>query len=252
MPEITENPIKAFENDMEALVRSIEQYTPDPSISSSLLKDSDKIGTQIKEYRARVESHAGLDTSQEKRDKQLSTSLFEMLHTLVDCKRDLDNLPKLDDYSEISTIEEKDTTPNPDPQDAKAILSYALKLSKFSKIPRTFDGSLLPNNFIWPGDDNMRRGNLAMASLIPEKLIQFENYGPDYVPPSMDVEMKDDNETEITEKETKKIGEDHDEDDDDEEEDDFLPERTNSIENINKNESTAIMAGLDLLDSDDE
>ncbi|GAV30053.1 hypothetical protein PMKS-003559 [Pichia membranifaciens] len=49
----------------------------------------------------------------------------------------------------------------------------------------------------------------------------------------------------------KKEGGDEDEDDEDDE-DDFIPERTNSIENVNKGESTAVMAGLDLLDFDDE
>lgn len=252
------DPIKAFESDVEILVRSFQQYAPNQACSSALIKDSDRIGSQISERRNKLDQHASSDLSQKRKDDQLTSSLFEILQTLVECKRNLDNLPKLHDYT---TTNDSNPTLSKDEEfkteDTKTVLSYALKLSKFSKIPRTFDGMLLPNNFTWPGDDNMRRGNLAIASMMPDKLIQYENYGPGYVPPEEKMEIDGGEEDKTSNsaqgvENTKKPRHGDEEDEEDEDEDDFIPERTSSIENVNRGESTAVMTGLDLLDSDDE
>lgn len=243
------DPVTDFSNDMNSLVRSIQQYAPDQSISSNLIKDTDNIGKEIKQFENKINIFKNEDITLEENDKLLTDSLFDILNTLIDCKRNLDVLPKID-YS----VNDKNDNNEINENDTKLILSYALKLSKFSKIPRTFDGNLLPNNFTWPGDDNLRRGNLAIASMIPDKLVQYENYGPNYVPPEekMDVD-------EVDKSFEKKNGardnnnNNYDDDDDDEDdEDDFIPDRTNSIENFNKGDSATVMAGLDLLDSDDE
>ena len=247
-----EDPIRAFEHDMEALVRSVQQYAPNQAFSSSLIRDTDEIGKQINDYGERLQQHASADISLKKHDGRLTAALTDTLKSLVQCKRSLDALPKLHDYTKTKKTARSAKL---DAEDTRTVLSYALKLSKFSKIPRTFDGALLPNNFTWPGDDNMRRGNLAIASLMPDKLIQYENYGPGYVPPAdvMEVDEEKDAGKHGAVGQEKKEGGDEDEDEDDEDdEDDFIPERTNSIENVNKEESTAVMAGLDLLDFDDE
>lgn len=253
MQTTIDDPIWAFEQDMEALVRSVQQYAPNQTFASSLIRDSDEIGKQIKDYEDRLQQHASADISLKKHDNRLTGALTDSLKTLVECKRSLDTLPKLHDYTKTTEATATATEAKLDPEDTRTVLSYALKLSKFSKIPRTFDGALLPNNFTWPGDDNMRRGNLAIASLMPNKLIQYENYGPGYVPPAeqmeVDQEPKDAGQQGVAGQDKK---EDADDEEDEDDEDDFIPERTNSIENVNKGESTAVMAGLDLLDFDDE
>ncbi|TID28283.1 hypothetical protein CANINC_002596 [Pichia inconspicua] len=233
MENTTVDPITAFETDTNKLISSIQHYKPSVEFANAIINDQDKIGEEISSLRNTTQSYRDYDTSVQLYDNKLTSQLKESLSILVECKRSLDNLPKLGPKRPSDDLNEEDT---------KTILSYALKLSKFSKIPRTFDGFLLPNNFIWPGDDNMRRGNLAIASLIPEKIINIENYGTDYVPP---VENND----------SSKIEKDTDtkmNDDDDDSEDEFLPERTNVVTQSNRNDKTAVISGLDLLDSDDE
>ncbi|AWU78524.1 hypothetical protein CAS74_002655 [Pichia kudriavzevii] len=231
------DPLSLFEKDMSALVQSLQRFEPDPSIASSIVHDSDLIADDIKQLKSITESYRNFDTSEREYDMKLTHGLKDALNILVECKRELDQLPK----SPTTSGGDATSTISEDDQDTKEILSYALKLAKFSKIPRTFDGFLLPNNFIWPGDDNMRRGNLALASLMPEKIIQLENFGPGYVSPKAEaIEAKAD------------AGDDQRMDVDNDSEDDFIPERSSFNEGHTKPDSTSIMAGLDLLDSDDE
>lgn len=246
------DPITAFGNDMNDLVSSIQQYSPDQGIPSKIIKDSDNIGREINQFQSQIAILKNTDTSLEKKDKQLTESIHDILNTLIECKHDLDNLPKIDYSAENNPLNNNSNinhTKNKQ-NDTKSILSYALKLSKFSKIPRTFDGNLLPNNFTWPGDDNLRRGNLAIASMIPDKLVRFENFGPDYIEKEEKLEIHGNSNN--TEKEAHDKIKNNGSENEEEEEDDFIPERNNSIDNINKNDSTTVMAGLDLLDSDDE
>lgn len=239
------DPLRDFENDMVALVQSIQHYTPNPALASAIIQDSDNIGTQIDELQQLTKSYANYDTSQQQYDLELSGRLKETLHTLIECKRSLDNLPKpnFSKSSQSANNAQTDDISNPNMEDTKAILSYALKLSKFSKIPRTFDGFLLPNNFVWPGDDNMRRGNLAIVSMIPDKVVNAENYGKDYV---LQEALNDKMDIDNVKNET--TGNNADEESDDE----FLPQRSASIDKTAKTDSASVMTGLDLLDSDDE
>lgn len=237
------NITSAFERDLNSLVQSIQQYSPDASLATKLIHDSDQIGQDLAALRQRVESYNKSDTSEEKYDSKLTAGLQDVLHSLVECKKSLDALPKPEFNSKHSSGLSKSKEDTHDADDTRAVLAYALKLSKFSKIPRTFDGMLLPNNFIWPGDDNMRRGNLAMASLIPEKIIQTENYGADYAE-KMQAKLSQKHLTENKPLESKEENESDD--------DEFMPDRSENLgETVNRAPTSAI-AGLDLLDSDDE
>lgn len=219
------NPIDRFNNDLNNLISSIQSYHPNESLAVDLINDNDQINDIISELHITNDNFKSYNKSMEINNNQLSNSLNKILDTLVDCKRDLDKLPK-------SCIVD-----NTDDDNTKEILSYALKLSKFSKIPKTFDGMLLPNNFIWPGDDNLRRGSLAITSIIPDKIINYENFGGNY--------------KEIVEE---KVPDEIVEDIvvDDESDDELLPERNNSIDNSIQKDKLSVMSGLDLLDSDDE
>ncbi|GMF03354.1 unnamed protein product [Ambrosiozyma monospora] len=141
---------------------------------------------------------------------QLNENLRGILVTLNECRKELNELPKLPIEEEVTLTQtdpsklaedEQSKANQANMKDIKQLLSYAMKLSKFSKIPRTFDGFLMPNNFVWPGDDNMRRGVLAMASMMPDKIIANENGADDKAGTKSkgdkvdeDVDMKDDDE----------------------------------------------------------
>lgn len=219
------NPIDRFNNDLNNLISSIQSYHPNESLAVDLINDNDQINDIISELHITNDNFKSYNKSMEINNNQLSNSLNTILDTLVDCKRELDKLPK-------SCVVD-----NTDDDNTKEILSYALKLSKFSKIPKTFDGMLLPNNFIWPGDDNLRRGSLAITSIIPDKIINYENFGGNY---------KEIVEEKVPKQVVENIVV------DDESDDELLPERNNSIDNSIQKDKLSVMSGLDLLDSDDE
>ncbi|GMM46520.1 Med4 protein [Pichia kluyveri] len=219
------NPIDRFNNDLNNLISSIQSYHPNESLAVDLINDNDQINDIISELNTTNDNFKSYNKSMEINNNQLSNSLNTILDTLVDCKRELDKLPK-------SCVVD-----NTDDDNTKEILSYALKLSKFSKIPKTFDGMLLPNNFIWPGDDNLRRGSLAITSIIPDKIINYENFGGNY---------KEIVEEKVPKQVVENIVV------DDESDDELLPERNNSIDNSIQKDKLSVMSGLDLLDSDDE
>lgn len=59
--------------------------------------------------------------------------------------------------------------------DIQTLLDYSMKLAKFSRAPATVQSQMVhPNNYIWPAEDALRRGMLAMASLNPDELIRAE------------------------------------------------------------------------------
>lgn len=59
--------------------------------------------------------------------------------------------------------------------DVQTLLDYSMKLAKFSRAPATVQSQMVhPNNYIWPAEDALRRGMLAMASLKPDELIKAE------------------------------------------------------------------------------
>lgn len=219
------NPIDRFNNDLNNLISSIQSYHPNESLAVDLINDNDQINDIISELHITNDNFKSYNKSMEINNNQLSNSLNKILDTLVDCKRELDKLPK------------NCIVDNTDDDNTKEILSYALKLSKFSKIPKTFDGMLLPNNFIWPGDDNLRRGSLAITSIIPDKIINYENFGGNY---------KEIVEEKVPKQVVENIVV------DDESDDELLPERNNSIDNSIQKDKLSVMSGLDLLDSDDE
>lgn len=90
----------------------------------------------------------------------------ELLECLEEAKRRLDELPV------AQTIEE--TSPD---ELTPTLLAYALKLAKFTKLPQGMDGALHPSNFIFPGDDSLRRGGLAMMAdaKIGKEIVVLEN-----------------------------------------------------------------------------
>ncbi|GMF58484.1 unnamed protein product [[Candida] boidinii] len=181
-----------------------------------------------------------------------------ILISLSECRKELNDLPKLsikdaENYKNSNDIQiekEKVNNKTVDIQQTNEILRYAMKLAKFSKIPRLYNGFLLPNNFIWPGDDNMRRGMLAVASSMGQKLIDAENGGAEPVKAEGlgDAEMKED------------VKEEH--GDHSDLEDDLLPTKeTTAVSDgtsatsgtgTAKKDAASVMADLDLFDSDED
>ncbi|KAG7720540.1 hypothetical protein KL929_001793 [Ogataea haglerorum] len=227
--------VDAFEGHLKELTNSIQQYEPSVEVAAKLVATMDTINQELTQLERLHELKRSQVFEQSKENLRLNDGMRNMLTSLIECRKELNDLPRLSIHEQLQLEDLEARKPKLDA--VKELVAYAMKLAKFSKIPRTFDGFLLPNNFIWPGDDNMRRGMLATASLMPEKIVRHENGEPDE---GEDLLMQDTEETQKQEVE-----------DDDE----FVPERRNSFKTSaspEKKDAAAIMAGIDLFDESDD
>lgn len=247
-----------FEKELSQLTKSIQRYDPEPEIASVLLNTADEIDQEINQLEVLHNLKCDQVLNQNSETHLLNQSMRNILISLSECRKELNDLPKLsikdaENYKNSNDIQiekEKVNNKTVDIQQTNEILRYAMKLAKFSKIPRLYNGFLLPNNFIWPGDDNMRRGMLAVASSMGQKLIDAENGGAEPVKAEGlgDAEMKED------------VKEEHGGHSD--LEDDLLPTKettavsdgtsaTSGTGNAKK-DAASVMADLDLFDSDED
>lgn len=126
------------------------------------------------------------------------------LRELISYRNELKKLPRLPSSRVKSSIL-KGSTDNK--VDVNEVLKYALKLSKFTKAPPTVANvpfQIHPNNYVWPAEDALRRGMLALSSIRVEDVINAE-LGDDVVSSKNveEVEKEEKEEKEETEKESK-------------------------------------------------
>lgn len=158
-----------YEDKLGALVKSVDNFKPDVNIVHELIgvdKNLYKNLDSFAEY-DRIDSELNrLD----KESNELDRKTKEVLETLSECYEMLNTLPMLEQVEfEKQTILKQRSKVN-----SSVLLNYATKLSKFTKIPPTFDkGTIGPNNFVWPAEDALRRGMLAIASLHSKEMTRI-------------------------------------------------------------------------------
>lgn len=155
------NDLSEFEEILGRLVESVDKYKPDLNIAKELIKADTKLFKSLDSF----SKYDEIDSKMKQLDEEsgrLDVKTKEVLEILNECHDDLNALPMLEQVEfEMDTILKQREKIN-----SSVLLDYATKLSKFTKIPPTFDrGSIGPNNFIWPAEDALRRGMLAIASL---------------------------------------------------------------------------------------
>lgn len=102
----------------------------------------------------------------ESENAQLNVESKHILQELILCRQQLKKLPRLPAKGQTKTTSEVSI---------QELLNYAMKLAKFSKAPPTVNSQMIhPNNYVWPAEDALRRGTLAIASLKPDELIKAE------------------------------------------------------------------------------
>ncbi|ODV94414.1 hypothetical protein PACTADRAFT_35218 [Pachysolen tannophilus NRRL Y-2460] len=233
--------LNSFEKNLSAIAESITNYK-EPNIRDfkNLNKNLDTINHQLNdvEIYLKLAKHKNLKLNRSNR--LLKENFLKILLELNEYRKTLSQLPNLNVSEENLENEEQDNENGVKTED---LLQYALKLSKFSKIPPSFDlNSINPRNFIWPGEDSLRRGVLAMASLKQDELIKVG-----------------DEDKLVEEKPMEGIveGQDHESEASDEE---FLNQRRSSFNYENRGDIEApkneihenAVTDLDLFDSDDD
>ncbi|CAK7902800.1 mediator of RNA polymerase II transcription subunit 4 [[Candida] anglica] len=182
-----------FEKELNLLSSDISSFRDDRILKSveTLISLNDAIYQGI----SRVEQHQILGKkikSLEEERKQLDLASKNTLRKFIQYRAELKKLPSLPTVKKSSDNDRNIV-------DVKEVLKYAMKLSKFTKAPPSTSDvpfqTVHPNNYIWPAEDALRRGMLAVSSLRGEEIIQSELGGTS-------VEPKEEENMEVDEEET--------------------------------------------------
>ncbi|KAG7192755.1 Mediator of RNA polymerase II transcription subunit 4 [Scheffersomyces spartinae] len=175
--------INSLEKTLTSLTSRISLFKED-----GLKDDVDKFvaySQELLDELDKLEHHAQLGGAIDKLEDENDTldDLGKLiLKELLSCREALKRLPRLP----ASKRSDKNLV---DPLvDVKEVLKYAMKLAKFTRAPATMANALFqihPNNYIWPAEDALRKGMLAMSSIHSEELIKME------IGEEQDVDMKE-------------------------------------------------------------
>lgn len=158
-----------YEEKLGALVESVDNFKPDIKLVHELIEVDKSLYKNLDSFAEydRIDSEL---TRLDKESNELDLRTKEVLETLSECYEKLNGLPMLEQVEfEKQTILRQRSKVN-----SSVLLNYATKLSKFTKIPPTFDkGTIGPNNFVWPAEDALRRGMLAIASLHSKEMTRI-------------------------------------------------------------------------------
>lgn len=161
--------LTAFERVLAELSLLMSSFKDDDVVEKSklLIDISERISKQVDT----LESHQRLGSeirTLEAQNNALSSWSKQLLKELISCRTDLRKLPLL-------PVRKRNLKNNTNDVGVEELLEYAMKLAKFSKAPPAVASQPIhPNNYIWPAEDALRRGMLAMASLKPDDLIRNE------------------------------------------------------------------------------
>lgn len=159
-----------FETQLAELSRKVGSFDGNglQNTVSALLESNQEISNHVSKLEKHKQLGETIDTL-EKSKNELDTNFKQALKQLISYRTELKSLPSLPTKSD--SIEEGIST-----LDVDEVLKYGLKLSKFTKAPPSTNASLQihPNNFIWPAEDSLRRGMMAMCSLKGEEIIRKE------------------------------------------------------------------------------
>lgn len=157
--------VNEFENKISLLSQKVTSFNTVGL--DEVVQDLININETFEQELEQLKKHQNLKTSIEKVGKdqeELDTKSKDILRKLISYRSQLKQLPSLPTKGPIdqtATI------------DIEEVLKYGSKLSKFTKIPPGNIGAH-PNNFIWPAEDSLRRGTLAISSLRGEEIIARE------------------------------------------------------------------------------
>ncbi|CAM9018545.1 unnamed protein product [Wickerhamomyces anomalus] len=151
--------LNAFEKSLSSLLTSISKYDPQESEAEELLSIQKELEHSVGDIITHQQSGLKID-SLETKSSNVDNNCKQILLGLSECRNQLKSLPNLEEVQQEQKQMQKNKL------SADELLQYAMKLAKFSTAPPTFDsGSIGPNNFIWPAEDSLRKGMLAIASL---------------------------------------------------------------------------------------
>lgn len=162
------NTVSIFEKNLSSLVDSVSRLQTDPTYGEELTNDQEDIKDAIR-YILESEKCDDEINTLEINEKELDNKMRHIISELGECRNMLSQLPTKKEPYEVKLNEDKNRIKTVSADD---ILKYAMKLAKFTTAPPTADSNTLsPANFVWPAEDALRKGMLAIASENQERLI---------------------------------------------------------------------------------
>ncbi|AMD20115.1 HCL036Cp [Eremothecium sinecaudum] len=163
------NDLCNYEEVLQRLVVSVDKFSPDVKAARELIEVDSKLYSDL----AKFPEFDSIDSELKKLDeesKEIDDRTCKILGILNDCYNELNALPMVEQVIfEMETMKKQKEKIN-----SKLLLEYAMKLAKFTRIPPAFNKDVIrPNNFIWPAEDAIRRGMLAVASLKSKELTRI-------------------------------------------------------------------------------
>lgn len=156
-----------YESKLNELTKSVDSFKPDISIVKELIECDKNLYQTLEGFGEYCKIKEELNNLS-KEEEDINKKTREVLGILSDCYNTLNELPMLEqiEFERDEMLKQKAKLYSGE------VLDYAMKLAKFTRFPPTFDKSAIgPNNFIWPAEDSLRRGMLALASLKSSELI---------------------------------------------------------------------------------
>lgn len=152
-----------YEEALGRLVESVDQFRPDLSCARELIEADRALGKSLDKFGQYDEVDKELQRL-DRESERLNRHTARTLETLDECYRALSALPMLEQvkFEQRKVLEQRGRV------NSAVLLEYATKLSKFTKAPAGV--AVGPNNFVWPAEDALRRGQLAVAALHSEEI----------------------------------------------------------------------------------
>lgn len=180
--------VSKFEDNLAKLSRNITLFN-DAGIQD-FVKELIAINDDLRLNTTDLERHRKLGLEIRDLEKQSQTydqKFNEILKELISCRSELKKLPNAPTSTPTTNTQSDELAGKfkrgvvegliEDPPNMEEVLKYALKLSKFTKAPPTMSNlqyQIHPNNYVWPAEDALRRGMLALLSLNPDEVIADE------------------------------------------------------------------------------
>lgn len=165
--------VSEFERLLTELASSISSFQEEniTELIENLISTNDEIVKEIEVLHHHQDLGNRIDVLEQERT-DLDNEAKNILKELISCRAELKKLPRLP--ANKSNLKKDESMNSIDIQET---LKYAMKLSKFTKAPATTANApfqIHPNNYIWPAEDALRRGMLAVASLKADEIIKKE------------------------------------------------------------------------------
>lgn len=151
------NDLTRYEEALGGLVDSVDQFRPQLAAARQLVEADRALGRSLAQFAQYDRVDRELQRL-DRRAERLDARTARTLETLDECYRALSALPMVEQVRfEQRTVLDQRRRVN-----SAVLLQYATRLSKFTRAPPGVAAG--PNNFVWPAEDALRRGQLAVAA----------------------------------------------------------------------------------------